>query len=396
MSGIVLGLLLSASYSTEAAGSDEKEVIKSYNETALRLYRELEEKSENIVISPYSIGTAMSMALSGARGDTEKEMAKVLNQPLSRERMDSANAKIMDKMSRFQEEEGVVLSIANALCLTHHGDMVQESYRDLLRTKYRAELFSAQDIDPINAWVSKKTHEKIDKILENLDPESVCVLLNAIYFKGLWASQFDKKLTRPGKFYTTKDKTLSVPMMHQQADYRTITYDNFRAIAMPYKVDSLVMVIILPHEKTGLANVEEKLTVEIVQSVLSNLEIKTPHKVMLSLPRFKIEFVSSLIPAFKALGMKLAFSSAKADFAGITGRDNAPGLIWFDQIEHKAFLEVSEEGTEAAAATALSIGRSLTSILEFRVDHPFLFLLVDKATDAILFMGRVNNPLEEK
>lgn len=397
MAGIVLVLLLSAPCSAQKdTHSDEKEVIESYNKTALQLYGELRKKPGNIVISPYGIGTAMAMALSGARGETGKEMAKVLNQTLTRERMDLANAKVLEKMGRFKNGKQATLSVANALCLTTHGSLVDPLYRKLVNTKYAAEIFEAKDVNPINAWAAAKTHGKIDKILKDLSANSVCVLLNAVYFKGLWASRFDKKLTRPGSFYTTGDKTLSVPMMYQTAEYPVVENDDFMAVALPYTINLLTMVIILPNERTGLATVEEKLTINTVQSTLNDLEKSKPTKVMLGLPRFKIEFGSSLIPIFEVLGMKLAFSG-KADFGGVTGRDNSLGLIWIAQIQHRAFLEVNEEGSEAAAATAVEFvtKSEKPSVTKFEVDHPFLFVLVDKKTNAILFMGRVNNPLED-
>lgn len=396
ISGFLLVLVLSVpSSGEETTVSDEQRVIEAYNKTALQLYRRLKDEPQNLVISPYSIGTAMAMALSGARGDTEKEMAKVLNQTVSRERMNSANTKILDKMSRFQKEKDVVLSTANALYLTPDGALVCPEYKTLLSTEYHAEIFRAQNVSPINAWVAKKTQGKIEKILEKLSANSVCVLLNAIYFKGLWASQFDKRLTCPGKFHTIKDKTVSVPMMNQTAEYPLAEHDDFMAVAMPYKLDSLTMVVILPRKRNGLAQVEHKLSLETVQSVLRELETSRPTKVMLAMPRFKVESSASLVPALQSEGMKLAFSREKADFGGITGRDNALGLIWIAQIQHKAFLEVNEEGSEAAAATAVEFAtRSAPSTIRFQVDHPFLFLLVDKTTDAILFMGCVNDPLE--
>ncbi len=392
--GLLLTLVLSTPCSAkDATDSDEKNVIKSYNKTGLQLYRRLKEESRNLVISPYSIGTAMSMALSGARGDTGNEMKKVLNQTIPRGRIDSANSNILEKMSRFQEGKDIELSTANALCLTPDAALVHQDYKALISTKYHAEIFRAQNVDPINAWISKKTHGKIDRILEKLSDNSVCVLLNAIYFKGLWAAQFDKKLTRPGTFYTMENKAVSVPMMHQTAKYSVAEHDDFMAVAMPYKVDSLVMVIVLPRERKGLSRVEHKLSAELVQSVLMSLESRKPSKVMMSLPRFRISFGASLIPAFQSAGIQLAFSPKKADFGGVTGQHNASGLIWIDQIQHKAFLEVNEEGSEAAASTAVEFAtRSAPRVTRFQVDHPFLFLLVDKTANAILFMGRVNNP----
>ncbi len=395
--GLVLALVLSASCSAreEAGGPDEKAVVQACNTTAIQLYGGLKKDSENLVISPFSIGTAMSMALSGARGDTEKEMMKVLNQTVPRERMDSAHSKILARLNRFEKGKDVVLSTANALCLTVDSALVHKDYRTLLSTKYNAEIFDAHNVGPINAWVAKKTHGKIDKILEKLSANSVCVLLNAIYFKGLWASQFDKKLTRPGEFFTTEGKTLSVPMMHQTAEFSVATRDGCMAVALPYKVDSLAMVVILPTERKGLPGIEKQLSAAFVQAVLDDLGKHHPTKVALSLPRFKIEFGADLIPAFQSEGMKLAFSAEKADFGGITGRDTSLGLIWIAQIKHKAFLEVNEEGSEAAAATAVELQtKSVPRITRFLADHPFLFLLVDKATNAILFMGCVNDPLE--
>ncbi|MBI5820222.1 MAG: serpin family protein [Verrucomicrobia bacterium] len=378
------------------AQPDEKAVIKSYNETALQLYQNLAGKNaKNIVISPYSVGTAMAMALSGARGNTEVEMKAALNQTLSRESMDTANQKLLEKMNRFQGASGEVLSIANALCLTTDSVLVHRDYKELLKSKYHAEVFDAPDVGPINQWVSGKTKGKIEKILEKLSANSVCVLLNAVYFKGIWATQFDKKKTQPKPFQTASGEAVSVPMMRQKASYTRTQREDFAALSMPYKTASLEMILILPNEKDGLPKVEKTLSMQALQSVVDDLGGSKPAEVTLSLPRFKASSGASLIPPFQAMGMKLAFSASAADFGGITGRSNALGLIWIAQIQHKACLEVNEEGSEAAAVTAVEFAtKSAPLFAEFRVDHPFCFLLVDKETGAILFMGRVNNPLE--
>jgi serpin B len=399
-SRILLTLLLTAAVCPQVvSASDEQEVIRGYNTTALQLYRELGKEPGNFVISPYGIGTTMAMALAGARGETEAEMARVLNQPLSRERMDSANARILERTERLAEEGKGELSVANALCLAQQGAMVHESYRGLLRTDYRAEVFGARDAAPINAWVSEKTHGKIETILESLDPQDVCVLLNAVYFKGVWTSPFDEKETHPGPFYTS-DKTVLVPTMHQTAEYSLTRHDGFVALAMPYKIDSLAMIILLPNEPMGLASLEEGLSPDTLQSALGDLAARKPAKVRLWLPSFKIKFETSLVPSFQSLGMRSAFSPRGADFGGIIGQDSAPGAIWISEIEHKALLEVNEKGAEAAAATAVVMTWGGSGYMiggseppEVRVDHPFLFLLIDRSTSAILFMGRVVNPL---
>lgn len=375
--------------------TDEQAVVQAYNESALDLYQALDKGTGNVVISPYSIGVAMAMALSGARGDTEKEMARVLNQAIPRERIDAANSKILAIMNRFQEEQDIVLSTANALCLTGGGGLVDRGYKALLSTLYQAELFSAHNVEPINAWVMQKTHDKIDKILDELDANSVCVLLNAIYFKGLWASQFDGEQTRPGTFYATGGETLSVPTMHQTANYALLRQDEVTALAMPYRDPSLAMVIVLPNDRMGLAQVEGRLTFDTIQPILTTLERRWLDEVALTLPRFEIAFDASLVPPFKKMGIRSAFSSERADFGGITGPGSEPGTIWISQIKHKAVLEVNEEGSEAAAATAIEFAtRSIPMTTTFLVDHPFLFFLVDKTTGAILFMGRVTDPTQ--
>jgi len=375
--------------------ANEGKVVAAYNQTALQLYAELRRKPGNLIISPCSIGTAMAMADSGARGDTATEMAKVLNQALPREQVDAANAALLNRLNQHGDGKACRLSVANALCLTTDGRLVTQAYRDLLRTQYGAQVFTGQDVAPINAWVAKKTEGRVDQILEELSPNSVCVLLNAIYFKGQWASEFDKADTAPAPFHTAGGTAVQVPMMNQQATYRLLEQEHFQAISLPYKTPSLAMVVILPKGKAGLAKVEEKLTLDFLRTTRKELRRRPAAKVQLSLPRFKVAFGTSLVPVFQSLGMKRAFSAEQADFGGITGRADDLGLVWIAQIQHKAFLEVNEEGSEAAAATAVEIrAGSAPRVARFQADHPFLFLIVDADTDAILFMGRVSNPHE--
>lgn len=180
-------------------------------------------------------------------------------------------------------------------------------------------------------------------------------------------------------------------MMHQTEKYSLVEYDDFSVLSMPYTAGELAMVIVLPKKRTGLATVEKALDTTKVESLLNDLNEAPPRETQLSLPKFKIEFGTGLIPAFQSLGMKRAFS-LQADFGGITGHDGGLGEIWISQIEHKAMIEVNEEGSEAAAATAVGavLGGGL-HIPSFTADHPFLFLLVDRSTEAILFMGRVSD-----
>lgn len=379
-----------------AIDADAKSVIASYNQMAFDLYRQVQQDKDNLVVSPYSIGTAMSMARSGARGRTDGEMAEVLHYSIPADQVDSANAAIYDRLNSLQKGTGIQISTANALCHTLHPSLVAPGYRELLTAKYRAEVFAAENVDPINAWVRDKTEGKIDKILEKLSPNSVCVLLNAIYFKGLWNSQFKESATLPGEFHVTEAQAVSVPTMRQTSGFRLVERENFRALLLPYQGEALAMVLVLPKERTGLPATEKSLSSSGVEALLNDLQAQNPDKVRVTLPRFKIESSCNLVPAFQNLGMDLAFSAEKADFGGITGKENAPGLIWISQIQHKAFIEVNEEGSEAAAATAVEfMTRSSFGMAKFEADHPFLFFIVDSEATAILFMGRVRNPLQD-
>jgi serpin B len=235
-------------------------------------------------------------------------------------------------------------------------------------------------------------------MMDELRPSSALVLLNAVYFKGGWASVFGRSATRPRPFYSADDETLSVPMMQQTAQYRVVERDDFVTVALPYESDSLAMVIVLPKERNGLAAVAERLTVEAVRSTLEDLEREPPAETVLSLPKFEFEFGAQLIPALQACGMNLPFSPGAADFGGITGPD-AAGLLWIDEIRHLALVEVDERGTEAAAATSargilLSLGYiGDGTVRHILIDHPFLFFLVERPTGALLFMGHVKNPV---
>jgi serpin B len=323
---LVLTLACSAS---GAAGSPEdcnqKQVVKAYNQTGLELYQSARPGSKNLVLSPYSIGTAMAMGLAGARGATEQEMAEVLHQPVSGQGLSMANAGLIREMNRLAQDKEVQLATANGLCLTTNSELVQQGYKDLLHSAYQAELFEARDVGPINAWVASKTRGRIDKLLKGLSANSVCVLLNAIYFKGLWASQFSEQATRPESFYAPGGK-LQTAMMHQTGRFQLVEYADFKALRLPYVLDSLSLVLVLPKARNGLPGLEEGLSMRVLGQMLRELEQAGPRMVELSLPRFKIEFEANLVPAFRSYGMQLAFSPTRADFGGITGKQGQQGL----------------------------------------------------------------------
>jgi serpin B len=376
-------------------GSTDENVsklVKSNNATGLDLYSKLRTKKGNIVISPYSIGTAMTMALAGADGGTAKEMSAVMHQNLAYKKMNIAAGDLYKKLNSLNSKD-ITLETANGLCLVKP-DLVSSFYKNLLRKYYFAELFSAKNVKPVNDWVNDKTHGKIPKILNTLPGNTLCVILNAIYFKGLWASQFKKTSTFDADFFLENGKKIKTPMMHQSGKFPMTKNNDFSALEMPFKGKRLSFIIILPGKGAKLADFEKTFDMSKATSIIAALKKnKNPAKVDIAVPKFKIDYDTELKPPFMQLGMKEAFSAKLADFGKLTGVKNRPGLVWIAQIKHKAFIEINEEGGEAAAATAVVMRLKCASVSKsFTADRPFLFLIKDTATDSILFLGRVANP----
>jgi len=362
-------------------------LAKGNSTFAVKLYQQLGAAGGNLFFSPFSVSSALGMTYAGARENTAAEMQAAMSFGLDQEPLHDAFRQLNEKLASAANNDGQKLNIANGLCLT--GGDVSEEFKALLQNYYDAELFSG-DLDKINGWVSTKTEGKIEKILEALSPNSVCVLLNAIYFKGTWESRFDEAATREAPFKLSATEEIKVPLMYQKGSFRLIEKDTFNAIAMPYKGKSLTMVVVLPQQVDGLAGLEKELSVEKLDAWLAELDSVSEQDVMLYLPKFKLETGYDLVPACTALGMKDAFAPAAADF---TGMGWPKGKLWISQIKHKAFVEVNEEGTEAAAATAVEMAtKSISMDPVFKADHPFIFMIRDNSTGSLLFMGRIANP----
>jgi serpin B len=216
------------------------------------------------------------------------------------------------------------------------------------------------------------------------------VLLNAIYFKGIWDSPFQKSSTQDAPFKVEANKQVKVPLMYQKGNFKILTEKDFQAVAIPYKGKNLSMVILLPNAVEGLVALEKRLTDQSLKEWLAKLDKQTVEKTELYVPKFKLEAGYDLKPPFIKMGMKDAFVSAKADFRGMGWEK---GDLWIAQIKHKACVEVNEEGTEAAAATAVEMETKFAQMLPvFRADHPFIFVIRDNPSGSILFMGRLVNP----
>jgi serpin B len=381
-----VALVLMPSSAVSAAGPFNA-IAEGNAGLAVQLYREFGTKEGNLFFSPYSISSAMGMTYAGARGETAMQMKEALHFRLEQAGLNSGFRSLNQALHANAQSSGQKLSIANALVLT--GGKVSDAYRKILTTYYDAGIFGG-GLEAINGWVKKKTEGKIDKILEELSPNSVCVILNAIYFKGVWETQFEKKATFDAPFRLSGGQEVKTPFMHRKGDFKLLDEKDFQALSLPYKGNTLSMVVLLPKTVDGLAGLEDALYAEDLKGWLAKLDKQRGQKVSLYLPQFKLETKYDLAGPFQRMGMKDAFSPA-ADFSGMGW---PKGDLWIGQIKHRAFVEINEEGTEAAAATAVEMVTKAAPVrdLVFRADHPFMFLIRDNATGTILFIGRVANP----
>ena len=398
--GLLAALVLSAAGPLEAAyrkhadKADTAALVQAGNAFALDLYGRLRGREGNLFLSPFSISTALAMTWAGARGGTAEEMARVLHLGPGREGVHEAYRTLLEEV-RADGDEGCRLHVANALW-GDKGFQFRREFLELVETSYGAGL---RQVDfrtaveaarrTINAWVEKETRHKIRDLLKPgvLKPTTRLVLTNAVYFKGDWARRFDEKLTRPAPFWVTAGKKVDLPMMHQTGKFKYAAPDGLQVLELPYAGGDFSMVVLLPRKRDGLGDLEKNLSVENLAKWLKALRRR---KVVVALPRFKATSEFGLGGVLKSMGMRDAFDASAADFSGMTGRRD----LFIQAVVHKAFVEVNEEGTEAAAATGVVVG--LTSVAlsppVFRADHPFLFLIRDRRSGSILFIGRLMNP----
>jgi serpin B len=373
-------------------------VVNSNNEFALDLYQELKGARGNLFFSPYSISTALAMTYAGARGQTEIEMADVLRFTLDQQPLHSAFSQLQSELNAIRNKGSIELSVANSLW-AQEGYSFLDSFFDLNRTTYGAGLHFVdykRDTETaritINAWVEDKTHQKIKEIIKPgmINSGTQLVLCNAIYFLGDWLYQFDKRRTRDADFHVSRDTTIKVPMMQQLSKFKFKDFGSFSAIEFPYEGNDLSMVIFLPQNIDGLAGLERELTYDNVKNWINKLSTSDDNEVLVKLPKFTTTQELELKDYLVTMGMTHVFSRL-ADFSGMTGKRD----LFIDEVIHKAFVDVNEKGTEAAAATV--VGVKTVSIkskgpLLFQADHPFVFLIRDNITGSILFIGRIIDP----
>lgn len=370
-------------------------VVKGNNQFAFDLYGRLREKEGNLFFAPNSISTALAMTYAGARGDTASEMAKALHFAQPPDELHPAFAALLKELNGEGKKRGYQLSVANALW-GQKGEGFKDDFLKLTKDNYGAG-FRQVDFarateaarQEINAWVEKRTRDKIKDLLKPgvLDPLTRLVLTNAVYFKGDWESPFKKDRTRDEAFDDGGGTKAKVPMMHQATKFKYHDAGSLQVLEMPYAGKELSMVVLLPKKVGGLADLEKSLTADKLADWLGKAR---EQQVIVSLPRFKTTSELSLNRPLEALGMKKAFQMPGADFSGMNGRED----LYITAVVHKAFVDVNEEGTEAAASTGVVIGLRAVPAQrpEFRADHPFVFLVRDTRSGSVLFLGRLVNP----
>lgn len=377
---------------------DIQSMADSNNLFAFKLYAEINKrKTENLFFSPFSISTALAMAYAGARNETERQMSQTLHFNLDQDVFHRQYKSYRDTIETDTSKD-LIMEIANSIWVANTCKILSP-FSEIVKDDYHSESKSVdfagnteQTRQEINSWVEDKTHDKIkDLIAKGMIGETTrLVLVNAIYFKGKWQSPFRQNVTRKDLFSINDSVTDSAKFMNKMWRYKYYKDERIQAIEIPYMGGNISMLILLPNEINGIDKFEKKLDDAYYSKIINS---KLYAEINLSLPQFKITLGSVLNTPLSEMGMPAAFSDT-ADFSGIANERLKIGFV-----VHKAFINVSEEGTEAAAAT--DVGMMLLtaapprSSIPFIANHPFIFIIKDNATGNILFMGRVTNPAKE-
>jgi len=376
---------------TTATADGTAKVVSGNNQFAFDMYKELS-SDENLFISPWSISTALAMTYEGARGQTADEMVQTLHLMEDDSVRRSGFASLYNTLNTKDAE--YQLSTANALWAEQTYAFLPD-YLDTVKKFYGGKTTnldfigaSEESRKTINTWVEDQTQDKIKDLIPKgvITPLTTLVLTNAIYFKGDWVLEFDKEKTSKQGFRTGSG-TVEADMMMltgDKAEFKYTETDDLQMIELPYKGDKLSMLVLLPNED-DISSLEKSLSAEKLNELRDELQ---EQRVDVYLPKFKFETKYFLCEALKAMGMPAAFSPGGADFSGMDGTRN----LFISKVIHQAFVDVNEEGTEAAAATAVVMDRAIMQNAVFRADHPFIFIIQEKETGSILFLGKVADP----
>ena len=368
-------------------------LLEAENEFGFELFRLVygtETEYDNIMISPLSVSLALAMTYNGANGETKTAMEKTLK--VYGLTPDDINKSYFDLVNALKSlDQKVLLEIANAIYY-RNDFMVENSFIKTNQQYYNAEVSaldfsSPQALNTINGWVAEKTHDKIETILDEIKPSHVMFLLNAIYFKGTWAKEFITKSTEKLPFYLENETNIQTETMQRFDTLPYTSNDLFSAVQLSYGKGSYNMYVFLPNPEKNIQEIVDKLDADNWETWMKSFGVT--QNVDIKFPKFKYEYDTKLNDVLTEMGMGVAFTGA-ADFTGI----NRDGDLKIDYVKHKSFIDVNEEGTEAAAVTIVAIDRTSAGPqnIPFIVNRPFFYAITEKSTGAVLFMGTVKNP----
>lgn len=381
-------------FASLVASAQVFEVTAGINHFAFEVYKQNAVQKGNFIFSPFSIEAVMSMVTAGARGETLKQMNKVLH---FNEETPSEFKKILPLL---KGDKNFQLSTANRLW-GQEGIPFETGYLSLLKENYGSDLtpldFSKSTEESrlkINRWVEEQTQNKIQNLIEKgmLDKSTRLVLTNAIYFKGTWFRKFDAGKTMKSDFFVTPQNKKKVPFMNMTSAFNYTETNEFQILEMNYNGDEIVMDVVLPKENVDFAKFESKMGPNLIfENGLSQAEV------VVILPKAKVDTKIELSKQLTKLGMPLAFSQSKADLQGIMARQKSRENLYLDKVVHQATVNIDEDGTEAAAATAavakgFGAAQQADDIKFFTANRPFIFFIRHAKTGMILFMGRISDP----
>ena len=373
-----------------------KKLVKADNRFGFELLNRLADTGyaeNNFMISPLSISQALSMAYNGAAGSTKTAFDNTMHfDGMSLQDINQSQKELVSAL--LPVDPKVALTIANSVWYSN-SLQIKDEFVQRNETYYNSQVKalnfnSNASVEKINNWVNEKTNGKITEIVKTLNPLDRLVLINAIYFKGNWRNKFHEEETAPGEFYTEDGEKIIVDMMKTTGDF--VYYENviFNLLEMPYGRKNFSMVVLLPKEGYRVSDIMDSLSAENWQKWLN--ESYPVEDVPVVFPKFKFSYEQSLVKVLKELGLETAFNKTNADFSGI----NEYEQLFISNVLHKTFIKVDETGTEAAAATSVVFGTtSVGPGNPFVADHPFVFIIKEKYTQAILFSGVLSNPNQE-
>jgi serine protease inhibitor len=401
-SGVALALLFFAACESptdapirdlpRALTASEQSLIRASNSFAFGLVREVAraDADANVFLSPLSASMALGMTMNGAAGETFEAMRSTLAfEGLTQDEINASYRSLIDLLHRLDPR--VQMAVANSIWY-RQGFPFESAFLQRTRTHFDAEVRGLDFGDPatvgvVNSWVKNKTSGRIDSILEQVDPDDVMYLINAIYFKGAWSKQFDRSRTHDAPFYDARGQARigTARMMHHDGPVSHFRGSDFEAVDLPYGGGAFSLTVLLPERGVDVNDLLAKLDSERWNQMVGGF---SEAGLEVYLPKFRLEYEKSLVSTLEALGMGVAFDAGRADFTGMSPRGKE---LYISDVLQKTFVDVNEEGTEAAAVTKVTI-RVTSMPPSFRADRPFIFAIRERFSGTILFVGVMNAP----